>query len=36
MLARTNPREAGPLLQRAAEAITRRWKLYEDMARQEG
>jgi pyruvate-ferredoxin/flavodoxin oxidoreductase len=33
MLARTNPREAGPLLQRAAEAVARRWKLYEDMAR---
>jgi len=33
MLARTNPREAGPLLQRAAEAVARRWKLYEDLAR---
>jgi pyruvate-ferredoxin/flavodoxin oxidoreductase len=33
MLARTNPREAGPLLQRAADAVARRWKLYEDMAR---
>ncbi len=33
MLTRTNPREAGPLLQRAEEAIARRWKLYEDLAR---
>jgi len=33
MLARTNPREAGPLLQQAAEAVARRWKLYEAMAR---
>jgi pyruvate-ferredoxin/flavodoxin oxidoreductase len=33
MLTRTNPAEAGALLQRAEEAIGRRWQLYEDLAR---
>jgi pyruvate-ferredoxin/flavodoxin oxidoreductase len=33
MLTRTNPAEAGALLQRAEEAIARRWQLYEDLAR---
>ena len=33
MLTRTNPAEAGALLQRAEDAIARRWQLYEDLAR---
>ncbi|HET7379334.1 MAG TPA: 4Fe-4S dicluster domain-containing protein, partial [Gaiellales bacterium] len=33
MLARTNPRDAGALMQQAEEAIARRWRLYEDLAR---
>jgi pyruvate-ferredoxin/flavodoxin oxidoreductase len=33
MLTRTNPAGAESLLHRAEEAITRRWQLYEDMAR---
>ncbi|HLZ46804.1 MAG TPA: hypothetical protein VKQ05_14105 [Gemmatimonadales bacterium] len=33
MLTRTNPQKAEALLQRAAEAIDRRWRLYEDFAR---
>ncbi|HJQ65200.1 MAG TPA: thiamine pyrophosphate-dependent enzyme, partial [Gemmatimonadales bacterium] len=36
MLARTNPRGAGALLQRAEDAIARRWQLYEDLARERG
>ena len=33
MLARTNPNAAEALLERAAAAIDRRWRLYEDLAR---
>jgi pyruvate-ferredoxin/flavodoxin oxidoreductase len=35
MLARTNPEESGELFTRAEEAIERRWKLYENLARLE-
>jgi pyruvate-ferredoxin/flavodoxin oxidoreductase len=33
MLTRSNPAEAGDLLQHAEDAVARRWKLYEDFAR---
>ena len=33
MLTRTNPAEAAALLQRAEEAVARRWQLYENLAR---
>jgi pyruvate-ferredoxin/flavodoxin oxidoreductase len=33
MLTRTNPAEAGALLQRAEDAVARRWQLYENLAR---